>query len=194
MRNPIKGITFILSFIIANHLSHAQENSSPNQLKWGIHSMDIAVSNTQYGVPFLRFLPVHPGGELGITFLKTENNKHRFTGTLGYFYHDLLAHAPYLKATYRFQHSIGDIIGLNATAGGGYAHVIHPKQGYAFDETTQTFISKTNHSPFVTAHLGFGVSLLTFDRVQPFIHYDAMMVGSIDATTANFRIGTTINF
>lgn len=192
----MKFITGLALILTLN--SFSQENKS--QLKtggeWGIIALSVSASNTQYGLPFLRFTPIHPGFELGVQFYKNEKNNHAqfLQGIMGYFYHDLLAHAPYLKLEYGFQQKVGQHVGIDLFAGTGYAHVINPAEGYAFNESTGRFEPKTVHAPFVIAHVGFGASYLGWEKIYPFAKYDVMMIGNTSAVTSNFRIGAKINF
>ncbi len=196
-RLKLLKLTWIASLFLHTSVTNAQstkDKDSDLKLQWGLKAISVSVSNTQYGIPFVRFFPLHPGVQIGLTFVETQNSKHSLSGNIGYFYHDLLAHAPYAKVEYNYHQSIKNVVGLDAFIGTGYAHAFNPNTAYAFNPSTKTYESTVANAPFFIANLGIGLSVLTFEDFTPFVQYDAMMIGSLSITTVNFRIGTKLNF
>jgi hypothetical protein len=189
MKSRLAGITGImLLFLVLSCPVYAQ-------FKWGMQDVSIAVTSTQYGMPFIQFTPIHPGIELEGTFLKKEGKRanHGFSVNGGYFYHSVLANAIYIQGKYQYQVRVKDMFGIGVGAGAGYAHMIYPGEGYRYNETTGRFESGTYHKGFLLASAGLGISYIKPQTFQPFIRYDMMMFGDLGKLAASLKLGLSIN-
>ena len=73
--------------------------TSKAQYQFGLSDLSVSVTDVKHGLPFFMIAPVHPGIEISTAFLKKDKEKafHAFEATLGYYYHSLIAHAPYIN-------------------------------------------------------------------------------------------------
>lgn len=185
---------FLLFFFPLTGFAQEGESEKPTY-QWGLHHLSIAATNLQYGLPFIRLAPLHPGGEVGLTILKKSGPKWEQGAKvqLGYFHH-LLAAAPYLNAQYYLQYNIKDVVGVKANAGVGYAHVFYPGDGYRYEESSGGFETVTVHSPYFMATVGTGISYLKWKKVQPFVDYEVWLLGSTSIFTTSFKVGVNLPF
>lgn len=140
----------------------------------GIHQVSVSLSDNQYGIPFVRLAPLHPGAEIGLTFLENEKgrNKQMVNGQVGFIQHGLLTNAAYLRLAYQFEANIKQTIGLNVNFASGYIHGFYPGDGYHFDEQSGTYTPTQIHQGFFLTSLGMGLSYLRPTKVKPFIRYE----------------------
>ena len=183
-----RSLSLFLILLCLNSIAQAQ-------LHYGISDVSVAATNTQWGIPFLQFAPVHPGIELGATFIKLvrEKSSHSLQAKAGYFYHDIMASAPYVKAEYIYQPRIKRIIGIDLGAGAGYLHAFYPGEAYRFDEDTEVFESVLSSEPFFAFHATAGLSYVGWEKVQPFVRYDMMMLNNFYNQAALLKLGVKVN-
>ena len=164
------------------------------QFKWGISDYSIAVTNVQYGLPFIKTFPIHPGLEIGTTFLKNEKefSTHSVSATAGYFYHNLIAHAPYIKTEYNYQLRIKKTIGFDVGAGVGYLHAFYPGEGYRYSEKSGAYESVLYQQAFFCASASLGISVVKFDKIQPFVRYEQTMMNDLFHLMCLLRAGVKI--
>lgn len=148
------------------------------QFKWGLSDYSIAVTDVQYGLPFIKTFPVHPGLEIGTTFLKNEKKftTHSVSATAGYFYHSLIAHAPYIRAEYNYQIRIKKTIGIDMGGGIGYLHAFYPGEGYRYNEESGEYESVLYQQAFLRVNASLGISLVKFEKIRPFVRYEQTMM------------------
>lgn len=152
---------------------------SSAQLNLEISEWSVSLTDTQNGMPFIQLAPIHPGIEIGATVWENEKAKshHKLSGRLGYFHHDVLAMAPYLKANYIYQVKFKETIGLDLSGSLGYIHVIYPGEGYKFDADSRTYKSATIHEGFLLSNVGLGFTYINPEKFQPFVKYDVSLLG-----------------
>lgn len=170
--------------------------SSFAQYTYGLNELSVSLMNNICGVPFVRFTPVNPGIETGITFLQNDktHTKQTVSAYLGYFYNKEIAHSIYLKTTYDFQYKIKQLIGLNAYAGIGYLHAIYPGDGYQFNQDTGNYESHHVNQAFFLSNIGLGIIYIKPKKIHPFIKYEMIMAGfDITNILTNFHIGLIIS-
>ena len=78
--------------------------------------------------------------------------------------------------------------------GAGYLHAIYPGEGYRFDEESGRYESVTYHKPFFSANLLLGLSLVKYEKVQPFVHYEQTMMGAIYRPMCLLKAGVKFSF
>lgn len=171
-----------------------QVQSSQAQFTTGLKSLSVSATNTQFGLPFLKFFPIHPGLDIGVTFLENEKSKsiHKVNAHLGYIYHNVLVTGPYLKGEYAIQFKVKDIIGLDVGLGGGGFYAIYPGDAYVFDQDSKNYETIHNQQFFLTVNAGVGLTWLKATNVQPFIRYEVMTLGSPDLTLSLAKLGVHI--
>ena len=167
---------------------------SYGQFEWGLSDISLAATDAKWGLPFVELYPIHPGFELGTHFLTSEKEftSHRFGVQAGYFDHSVIAHALYLQAGYEFQIRIRQIIGFDLGAGAGYCHAIYPGDGYIFNEDTGLYESGTDHEGFFSYNARFGISLVKYERIQPFVRYDLMVLEKLYNQCTLLQLGVRI--
>jgi len=166
------------------------------QFKFGIEDYSIAITEVQYGIPFLGLTPINPGFEIGATFLKKEKTRscHQIGANMGYFYHKLLVSAPYLKANYTYQPNIKNILGIDMGIGIGYLHGFYPGESYQFDEDKKKYVSTNlNSFPAFTTSTHIGMTYIKSEKINPFIKYEGNMLNFSEFTSI-LMIGTKFNF
>ena len=165
------------------------------QFEFKISDVSVAVTDFQYGLPFIKTFPIHPGIEVGATILKKEKEKssHSFGANLGFFHHNVLANAPYLITGYNYQRNIKQTIGLQAGAGLGYMHTFYPGESYEYNKNTNEFEPATNSSPFFLIDAGLGISYLKMNKVQPFIRYNVTSLNIYNYFTSTIKFGITLD-
>jgi hypothetical protein len=171
------------------------------QYKSGFFDVYVSVTDVKHGLPFYMLAPIHPGCEVGATFLKKEKEKsvHYIDASLGYYYHDIIAHGSYLNVKYNYQIRIKEIIGIDLHSGLGFQYNIYPGEGYAFNESTNEYESVTNGKANLAINLGFGLSYTQMEKIHPFIHYDfnvhnVWAYATFVNSTAMLKAGIKYNF
>lgn len=186
----------LLKLLIINVLVTISAHNVFGQFKFGINDYSVAITEVQYGIPFSGFLPINPGFEIGATLLKNEKTRscHQVSANLGYFYHELLVSAPYIKTNYTFQPNIKKLLGIDMGIGLGYLHGFYPGESYEFDEDKKKYVStKVNSFPAFTTSAHIGFTYIKPDKINPFIRYEGNMLNFNDYT-AILLIGTKFNF
>ncbi len=179
---------FLLTFFIG-----VQQTQAQLQYDWGDYS--IAATDTKFGVPFLQsFTPIHPGVEIGATFLKAEKEKsaHKFGTNIGFFHNSNLANGFYLNGTYTYQRKFKQTIGLGLTAGVGYLYAFSSSDAYLFNPETQQFEQKLSHQGFFIPNVEARISYLKPTKVQPFLAYNWTMLGSPGIFITVLKLGVQI--
>lgn len=144
------------------------------QYKAGIADVSLAITDVKHGLPFMMIAPIHPGFEIGVTFLRKDKEKafHSLSTTAGFYHHSLIANGTYVYLNYNYQRKIGQIIGIDLHPGLGFLYQVYPGDGYRFSESAGTYESTVNSKANLAINLGFGLSYIGLERFQPFIHYD----------------------
>lgn len=165
------------------------------QSKFKITELSASAYNTQYGLPFIRFAPIHPGIEMGATFLEKNKVKsyRKISGRIGFYHHDLLANGVFIKAIYDYQVKIKNILGVGGYGGIGYTHLFYPGDGYTFDTPSGNYKSSRANQAFFLSNIGLGINYIKPKKLQPFIKYEMTMSGfNVDYIQTNFHIGLNI--
>ena len=143
-----------------------------------IHALSISAMTETTSYPFTRYLPIHPGLEVGTTFwLKEKNNsKHQINAYLGGYHHKKLENGFYLRGEYAYTYSIKNIIGLDLPLGVGYQHTFYPGEVYEQNAESGNW-EKMNHfgKPHTIVNCGFGLRILNLGKVQPFIRHESAL-------------------
>lgn len=170
------------------------QNEASAQYRWGVDEVSLSVSNAQWGLPFLQFTPMHPGLEAGVSVLANEqkNFRHDVSVCGGFFYHELMATAAYLNVGTAFQYWLGNVLGADIRAGAGYAHAFYPGEAYAYKENTGSFESTLANQSFLQLTAGVGISYLGFERVEPFVRMDVMMLNNLYNSVTLVKVGLKI--
>lgn len=171
-----------------------QIQSSQAQLTTRLQSLSVSATNTQFGLPFLKFFPLHPGVDIGVTFLENDKPKsiHKVNVHLGYIHHNILVTGPYVKAEYAIQFKLKDLIGLDVGLGGGGFYALYPGEAYAFNQESKGYETIKNQQFFLTINTGVGVTWIKAAAFQPFIRYEVMVLGSPDLTLSLAKLGVYI--
>ena len=166
-----KTLIFVIILIIVNLITTVTVTA---QYNFGISDVSIAFADVKYGLPFQIITPIHPGIEVGATFLKKDKEKvfHSFDATLGYYYHDLITNGTYLNCKYNFQLKVKKVVGVDFYSGLGTLYSIYPGDAYHFNQNTKEYEQVINDKIYATINAGFGLSYIKPQRIQPFIHYD----------------------
>ena len=175
-------------------------NQASAQYKAGMADVSVSITNVQHGLPFKMIAPIHPGIEIGATFLKKEKEKayHSFSTTAGFYHHSLISNGTYLNLNYNYQRKVKNMIGIDLHPGLGFLYAVYPGEGYRFNESTQAYESTVNGKANAVINLGFGLSYIRHHRLHPFIHYDFNVYNiwafaSYVNSTAVLKAGVKIN-
>lgn len=164
------------------------------QYQWGVNEVSLSLSNAQWGLPFLQFTPLHPGIEASMSFLSIdkENFRHDVAVYGGFFYHELMATAPYLDLSTTFQYKVGRWIGTDFRAGAGYLHGFYPGEAYVFSANTGQFETVQANQSFFLATAGMGISALGLEGIEPFVRMDMMMLNNVYNMVTLVKVGLEI--
>lgn len=189
MSRKVVFLSLLVIFMLGSKISYGQ-------FKFGLTEMSAAVYTAAWGLPFMQVTPIHPGIEIGATFL--ENNKakgkHSVSAYVSFFHHNVMANAPSIRVDYRYQIKIKEAVGIDLAGGVGYLHAFYPGEGYSLNKSTGEYESATVNKAFFTAGIGIGVSLIVSDKVQPFIRYDQTMLNNIYNQLSILKLGTVVRF
>lgn len=166
------------------------------QFDFGVSEASISMYYNQFALPFTQFTPIHPGVELGVVFLKKDNQSHvqKVSGYVGFFHHKVIANAPYFKVNYDYQYKIKKILGLNAYVGIGYLHAFYPGDGYSFNSSKDAYEQVPVNQAFFLSNLGLGLNYIKpKKKIHPFIKYEIGLAGfNADYLQTNFHVGFSI--
>jgi len=184
----IKNVLLMLFIIFSSNMA--------GQFKKGLYEVSVSGINHQYGMPFIRFAPFHPGIEIGLTLLKKEGThfKKSVSANFGYLHHKLLIRAPYLRLDYLIQYQFKNSFGLGASGGLGYLHGFYPGDAYKFNESKGVYEQTVTHQAFLQKNIALHLFYLNANKIKPFIKYDFSMLNfQALSILTNFHIGTTIS-
>ena len=144
------------------------------QYKWGFSDASVALSNVKHGLPFMMIMPIHPGFEVGATFLKNDKPRsfHSIDATAGFYHHRLISNGSYLHVRYNYQIQVKQVIGVDLHTGLGYVYAVYPGDAYGFNSSTQEYEKTRTSKSFLAVNAGFGLSYIKPRKLHPFLHYD----------------------
>lgn len=164
-----------------------------------IDNLYISATTETSSFPFTRFLPIHPGVELGTTLLNKgkQNSEHFVNVYLGGYYHQKIENGFYLRSEYAFRYKINNTIGIDFPIGGGYQHSFFPGEIYEQNiETGDWERIKQRGKPHLFVDFGLGFTYLKSKRVQPFIRYESIidfpLYNGFMTTRTFFKLGINI--
>ena len=124
--------------------------------------------------PFSRFAELHPGVELSYGFapkLREQSNRStQWWISGGYFFHRSVESAYYLKASYAWQMSMGEIVQIELAPSLGYLHSFFPGNIYELQAGEYQAITQYGR-PHVMAEIGFTALFLPSSKLSPFVQY-----------------------
>ncbi len=137
-----------------------------------IKGISASFSDETISIPFTRYVPIHPGGEIGFALQEktTEKSIHQVNLYIGGFYHERVETALFLKAEYQYTFKIFNMIGFGFPIGLGYLHTFYPADVYIENHATGEFKTIHHYSrPHALISTGIGLSYVKFAAFQPFI-------------------------
>jgi len=140
-----------------------------------VKGISLSLMKESTAFPFTRFLPVHPGGEIGVTLGEKIREKSITNWNLGIggFHHKNIANAFYLKGEFQYRPIIKSILTLDMIGNLGYMHTFYPGEVYELNEQTGDFEKITQYGrPHVLAGVGIGVTFIKSKKVHPFIRQE----------------------
>ena len=181
---------FLLGYtLLANGLLKAQS----------VKAISVSVTNESIAFPLTRFTPFHPGVEIGATFKSWEKPGliQYFSGIAGFYHHERVENAFYLKAEYLFRPIVG-AVSFDFIGSAGYMHTFYPGDMYVLDSEGEPVSVRQLGRPHGFLTLGFGLSYIKSPRVNPFIRQElivkAPFAASIPAIIHSLlKLGLTIN-
>ncbi|MFD1552913.1 hypothetical protein DNU06_07890 [Putridiphycobacter roseus] len=189
MQNKINAILLLVFAILTQGTLQAQK----------LNNLSIALTNETYSFPFTRFLPLHPGLEIGTTLFqsKSGNSTHHINAYLGGYHHQKVENALYLRTAYSYQYNIKNTIGIDAPVGIGYQHTFYPGETYVQNTDTGAWENKKQWGKsHALLTFGLGLTYLKANRLQPFIRYesniDLPLYNSYLTTRTFFKLGMHI--
>lgn len=195
MKKPFIRILFLLVIngLLGNSWFASKVLAQP------IKGITIALTTESIAFPLTRITPVHPGIELGLTVMNKRNFKRikEFNLVSGFYHHELLENAFYLKAEYLYRPIFGKVT-LDLSGSAGYMHTFYPGPMYQISETGEPETVKQFGRPHGLLGLGFGITFIGTERFNPFIRQDfivkAPFANGIPAIIHSIlKVGTTIN-
>ena len=158
------ALTFIL-FMTWVQSIHAQK----------LNDYSIAWTTETISLPFSRYLPIHPGLEIGAKVLEKENRlfTHRIRIHFGGYHHRRVENGFYLNASYIPMIKLSQSIGIDLPIGLGYQHSFYPGELYEQNNETGEFDRVTQLGrPHALINFGFGFTYHKPKRVKPFIRHE----------------------
>lgn len=138
-----------------------------------IKQIAFSLQKESVAFPFTRFLPFHPGAQIGLTLNNKEREKSitNLNVNLGGYYHKKVANAVYFQGEYAYRPVLKSIVSIDFVGSLGYMHTFYPGEVYALNPDNREFgkITQTGR-PHILAGLGIGFTYLKNDRWQPFIN------------------------
>ena len=164
-----------------------------------IDHLSISATTETYAFPFTRFLPLHPGAEIGLGLFNAEKNNsvHNINVLLGGYHHKKVENAIYLRAEYVYRYKIRNIISIDGPVGIGYQHSFYPGDTYQQNSATGEWENKRQvGKPHFLISFGLGLTYVKPNRIQPFVRYesniDIPIYNSFLTTRTFFKIGINI--
>lgn len=140
-----------------------------------IKQLSVAATTESIAFPFTRYLPIHPGAEIGATFKQTDKEKstRQWNSYLGFFYHERLETGFYLRGEYLHRFNLLKHLGVEALGSLGYLHTFYPNELYVQNEETGKY-EKVNQvgRPHALATIGIGLTYTSNSPVEPFIRQE----------------------
>jgi hypothetical protein len=134
--------------------------------------VSIALTNESIAFPFTRYLPLHPGAEIGFSMKQVEKEKsiRQWNGYAGWYYHEKVENGVYLRAEYLHGLKIGSFLRLDAFGGLGYLHTFYPGTLLEINSETGAIEEVPQQGrPHVIANVGIGIVYRNDSRIEPFI-------------------------
>lgn len=125
--------------------------------------------------PFSRYLPIHPGLEIGTTFFQVEGERslHRGNFFLGGYTHRKIENGFYLRGEYVYTYKFKDLVGVNLPVGLGYQHSFYPGEAYTQNpESGEWEKARQIGKPHGLVNFGIGFTWLNNSRIQPFVRHE----------------------
>ena len=143
-----------------------------------VKGVSTAVFNESTAFPFTRFIPIHPGAEIGLTFRNVEKEKsiRQINAYIGGYYHRKLTAGFYLRAEYLHSLVIKEVFAFDFLMGLGYAHTFYPGEIYSQNAETSNF-EKVNQKgrPHLILPVGIGISIPNKSKITPFLRQEMMI-------------------
>ena len=147
------------------------------------NNLFVAVVSETYSFPFTRFLPIHPGLEIGTSLFHKERPKseHYINIFLGGYYHRKVENGFYLRSEYVYRYKIKNAIGIDFPVGIGYQHAFYPGEVYEQNSETGDW-ERANQvgKPHALVNFGLGFTYLKPKKVQPFVRYESIIDYSLN--------------
>tara|TARA_R110001599_G_scaffold84130_1_gene226549 strand:+ start:36550 stop:37125 length:576 start_codon:yes stop_codon:yes gene_type:complete len=140
-----------------------------------IERISLAGSKESTALPFTRSLPIHPGGEIVLTFNEKKREKSITSWNLGIggFHHKKIANAFYLKGEYHYRPIIKSTLTIDIVGNLGYMHTFYPGEVYELNKHTGDFEKITQYGrPHVLAGVGIGITYIKSENIHPFIRQE----------------------
>ena len=164
-----------------------------------LKNLSIALTTETSSFPFTRFLPIHPGLEIGTSLIERskQNSIHNVNVYIGGYHHQKIENAFYLRGEYAYRYKFKNTISLDAPVGIGYQHTFYPGEIYEQNATTGEWesINQIGKSHFLIT-FGLGLTYVKAKKFQPFIRYesniDIPMYNGFLTTRTFFKLGINI--
>lgn len=166
----MKHLVFVL-MILLPALCFGQDRQHPKKSP-AIQAISFSLLNESLAFPFTRFSPIHPGAELGLTFLQQDRNKSmtQWNAYLGGFYHENVETALYLKGEFLYRYQVHPNVGMDLMGGLGYVHHFYPGTLYEVNGETGDFTEVQQFGKArAMAELGIGITYTNDSRFEPFV-------------------------
>jgi len=164
-------------------------------------NISFALTNVQYGLPFYKFLPVHPGIELSTDLLKKETNFSLSTVSLsmGYFNHQKLFSSFYSTLNYQYQVQLKNTLGLGLNCGLGGMYSTFHNEGYRFNAEKATWEGTSRGKLFMVLTPGIELSYIKYPKIKPFVQYNLVDLNIWEfsiylRTMAILNVGVALQF
>lgn len=140
-----------------------------------VTQISVSLLKESTSFPFTRFYPIHPGGEIGITFMEKKREKSitNFNANVGGFYHKRIQNAFYLRGEYAYRPIIKSLLTIDFIANAGYMHTFYPGEVYELNNDSGEFekIKQTGRAHFLGG-AGIGISYIKGEKIQPFLRQE----------------------
>lgn len=136
-------------------------------------SIGISIQQESISVPFTRFSSLHPGAEIeyGLSTWEKGSGIRQINLTLGYYFHDEVTSAFYLKTEYDIALRITDNIHFDIVPAIGYMHSFYPGEVYEPTENGNYQLKKQLGRPHLWVETGLGFSFFRTKQISPFLQY-----------------------
>ena len=144
-----------------------------------VQTISLSLNHESIAFPFTRFVPVHPGVEIGLTLKEVEkpSSIRNLNINAGFYHHRRLENGLYVRGEYAFRPRVKSFMTIDLLGNLGYLYSFYPGELYEQDPQSGEFekLPQIGRSHFIGS-MGVGATLLSGKKIQPFFRQELVVV------------------